>query len=801
MNERVEYLRNVIQESEPCVCLERAIYYTESWKETEGKPVAIRRALALKNILEKQTVHILKGELIVGNQTGKLNATPIFPEYGLEWLVKEVDNLNNRKLDRYHIENEDKELLKELNKYWKGKTQYDLAKEEILSALPEEYRKYYDPEECVFNAVLSNSGRMTTGDGHVIANFEKILNKGLRAIIEEAILEIKKCNNNLQNMDNIKKKIFLESVIISLEAAISFARRYSEEAEKMAKMEDDKNEKTILMQISENLRRVPEYPAETFWQALQAYWFMHMLLQIESNGHSMSFGRFDQYLYPFYKKDLDEGRINEDKALELIECFLIKCNQIKKIRQESHTRKMHGYPMFQTLTIGGQTRSGTDATNKISYLVLKAVADIKMQEPTVVVRIHSKTPNKFLLEACETVIKHGGGLPGFFNDEVAIPLLMNTGVSLEDARDWAIVGCCEPVVPGKHNTINGGCCHLNLLKIFEMAMNDGYCDITNSKLCKGIGTLDQFNSYEQVVEAYKKQLEFYISFIPIFDNITSEAHAKLTPCPLLSGVLDYRIQYGHDVEEGGGPNYNNTLSIAHGSVNVGNSLYAIKKAVFEDKLFSAKELKEALDNNFAGEKGQRIKKQLLHLSKYGNDNDEVDFIVRDSLNWYLKGIAKYTPVRGGHYCPSPQTLSANAYTGEIVGATPDGRSAGEPMADNVSPSAGSDINGVTATLSSVAKLDHAYATNGTILNVKLHPTAVSGDERKNKFAALIKGYFDLKGFQVQFNIVSTETLKDAQKNPQKYRNLIVKVAGYSALFTKLDTQLQNQIIARTEHVM
>jgi len=795
MNERTTKLKNFVRDTAPEICVERGVYYTQSYKETDGLPVGIRRAKALANILEKQTVNILQGELIVGNQTGKVNAAPMFPEYGLDWILDEADTMSIRKLDRFILDKKDIPALKKINDYWLGKTHFDVAKHAILEALPEDLAPFYNAEKSSFNDVVSNSGRMTTGDGHVIVNFERLMKDGLRSVINEAYAEMIKCEKHLGNIESINKKHFLKSVVISLEAAITFAHRYADEAERLAKDEPD------MRRAAENLRRVPEFGAKTFHQAIQSYWLIHVMLQIESNGHSMSFGRFDQYLQPYYEKDLTKGTITKEGALELIECLMIKCNQVKKIRAESHTRKMHGYPMFQTLTIGGMDKKGSDATNDISYLTLEAIGNIRLQEPTVIARIHPRTPRPFLIAATKTVVKHGGGLPGFFNDEVAIPLLMNVGVSLEDARDWAVDGCCEPIVPGKHNTINGGCCHINLLKIFEMAMQDGVNDQNGSRLLSGDGKLGDFASYEQIEAAYRKQLDFYLSMVPIFDSVTSDAHAKLTPCPLLSGMLDYRIEYGHDVEEGWGPNYNNTLSICHGSVNVGNALYAMKKIMYENKAFSPAELEEALNKNFEGEKNKKIQKQLMRAAKYGNDIDEVDFMVRDSLNWYLKGMAKFTPARGGYYCPSPQTLSANAYTGEIIGATPDGRNAGAPSADNVSPAAGSDVNGATATLRSVAKLDHAYATNGTILNMKLHPTAVSGEERIAKFAALTKSFFDLQGFQVQYNIVSADTLKEAQENPEKYKNLVVKVAGYSALFTNLDPHLQNQIIARTEHVV
>jgi formate C-acetyltransferase len=642
---------------------------------------------------------------------------------------------------------------------------------------------------------------MSTGDGHVIVNFEKILRVGLRGIVEEAREEMARAEKTITEHGSMRKKLFLESVILSQEAAVDFAKRYAQLAWSMAKEDKDSTRRKELKTISQVCSRVPENPASNFWEALQSYWFVHLLLQIESNGHSMSFGRFDQYLYPYYERDLQEGKITEEQACELIECMFVKANEIKKIKQMSHTRKMHGYPLFQTLTIGGQRRDGTDATNALSYVVLEATKNVKLQEPTTVARIHPKTPMKFITACCECVIEHGGGLPGFFNDEVAIPLLMRTGVTLEDARDWAVDGCCEPIVPAKHNPINGGCCHHNLLKMFEMALNNGLNPRNGLMLCPGDGDLSSMDNFEKVVSAFKKQLSFYVKAQPILDTITSRAHADLNPCPFLSGLLDYRLQIGLDTEEGGPPNYNNTLSICHGTVNVGNALAAMKKIVYDEEKVSPAQLREALEENFESEQGQMVRRLLMDAPKYGNDIDEVDYLVRDVLNWYVDEITSYIPVRGGHYCPSPQTLSANAYSGEIITATPDGRQAGDPTADNVSPSAGTDKNGATAVMKSVAKLDHARATNGTILNMKLHPTAVNGTERLAKFAALIRSFFDLQGFQVQFNIVSADTLKKAKRTPVRYRNLVVKVAGYSALFVTLDEQLQDQIISRTEHVM
>jgi len=798
---RTEKLRGKVIGVTPQLCPERARYYTRAWKEHKGLPIAVQRAQAFKAVLENQTVFIAPDELIVGNQAGMPVAAPVFPEYGMAWMEKELDTLSERRLDPFLVDEETRKELLEIGEYWKGNTHYDYVKSETLHVLPKEYLKGWDPDNGILNDAVSNSGRMSTGDGHVIVNFEKILRVGLRGIIEEAREEMRRAEKTITQYESMRKKIFLESVIISQEAAISFANRYSQLAWNMAKEERESARRNELKTIAQVCSRVPANPVSSFWEALQSYWLVHLILQIESNGHSMSFGRFDQYLLSYYERDLEEGKTTADQARELIECLFVKANEVKKIKQMSHTRKMHGYPLFQTLTIGGQKRDGTDATNALSYLVLDATKNVKLQEPTTIARIHPKTPMQFFSACCECVVEHGGGLPGFFNDEIAIPLLMSTGVTLEDARDWAVDGCCEPIVPAKHNPINGGSCHHNLLKMFEMALHNGVNPRNGLQLCPGDGDLSEMDAFEKVVDAYRKQLSFYVKAQPILDSITSRAHADLNPCPFLSGLLDYRMEIGRDAEEGGPPNYNNTLSICHGTVNVGNALAAMKKVVFDGKRITPAQLLEAMEENFESEQGQMIRKMLLDAPKYGNDIDEVDYLVRDVLNWYVDEITSYTPVRGGHYCPSPQTLSANAYSGEVISATPDGRKAGDPTADNISPAAGTDVKGATAVMKSVAKLDHARATNGTILNMKLHPTAVHGPERLAKFVALVRSFFDLQGFQVQFNIVSAETLRKAKKTPERYRNLVVKVAGYSALFVTLDEQLQDQIISRTEHVV
>ncbi len=780
------------------ICPDRALAITNSLKETEGKPVVLRRALAFKRILEEMRIYMLPGELIVGNQANKPKAAPLFPEFGVEWLSKELDQLPKRKLDRFQVSKETKKIMKTVIAYWKGKTHEDLVVEKTKYCLPESIKDAYSFESYSLNQVICNASHTSTGDGHIIANYEKILKKGLNGIIDEAKEELS--GIDYTNSEDLEKKLFLEAVMIVCNAVIMFANRFSKEAETLAKKRRGKR-KDELLKIAEICRRVPAKPAGNFREALQAYWFIHLTLQIESNGHSISFGRFDQILSPFYEKDRRKNVITREQALELIECFFIKACEVAKVREWVYTEYMSGYPMFQTLTLGGRTKSGEDATSEISYLALEATRNLKMQEPTTVLSVHNGTPEELLLEATQTLIEHGGGLPGFFNDEIAIPLLLNLkqGITLEEARDWAVMGCCEPVIPGKFNTVTGGVCHINLLKVLEIALNDGYNPSTGIRLCAGSGKLSDLNSFEELLDAYQQQLAYYCQFIPFFDSITSSAYPILTPTPFLSSVIDGRIKLGKDVSEGGGnENYNVMLMHAHDAPNVGNSLAAIKKLVFEEKKIEAKELENALSANFEGY--ERMRQQLIHQApKYGNGDPYADNLVKETVNLLVKEMRKHTPPRGGCYGPSTQGITTNVPDGRVVGATPDGRKAGEPVADNNSPSAGTDKSGPTASMKSVSRLDHTLVSQGTIFNMKFHPLTLQGKSKMRKFISLIRAYFDLSGFQVQFNVISPEMLKTAQQYPEKYGDLIVKVAGYSARFSSLDKDLQDQIILRTMH--
>jgi len=800
VTKRVKNLKNKLLSSIHSLSSERARLITDSYRETDGLPIPIRRAKAFDKILSEMKVIIRRDELIVGNQSDKLRAAPIFPEFGINFLKKELDKFAKRSIETYIVSEKTKQELIQIFPYWEGKTHEDRVNFLISEILPDEILKSYDFQGNL-NQVNTTASHISVGEGHLIVDYEKILKKGLIGIIKEVKNKIDKLD--LGRPETVKKKCFLESVLISCNAAIKFANRFANLVPDLLLETENPMRRIELQKIAKICKKVPANPADTFWEALQSIWFIHLIMQIETNGHGVSLGRFDQYLLPFYQKDIQVGRITEEEALELLECFWVKCNEISIIRRWSYSQYISGHQTFQTLTIGGQKASGEDAANEVSYLCLKATEDLKLIHPTLVVRIHKHTPEEFLVKCCETLVSHGGGLPGFFNDEIAVPLLQKLGVKLEDALNWGVVGCAEITVPGKFTSVASGVNQINLLKVLELTLNNGFNPTNGVQLLAGNGDLTKFTSFEEIIKAYRKQLRFYLKFVPLFDNIVQYTYSELNPTPFTSALIDSRIESAMDITEGNGSNYTSNQIQAHGLINVGNSLAAIKKLVFEEKIISLSELKEALDNNFKGKNGELVRQILLNQApKYGNDDDYIDLIVKQVADIVLEEIS-YVPIplKGGWYGPTFQTISANVPQGMMVGATPDGRKAGEPLADNISPAPGSDIKGPTAVFKSASKINHIEITNGTILNVKFHPSALEGKKSLRKFAMGIKTFFDLGGFQTQFNIVSIKTLKDAQKNPDQYRNLMVKVAGYSALFCQLDKKLQDQIIGRTEHVL
>ncbi|HTX53577.1 MAG TPA: glycyl radical protein [Candidatus Baltobacteraceae bacterium] len=798
MTARTERLREDLLTIVPTVCPDRATLLTASWQDTEGEPILIRRALGLAHILRGMRIWIRPGELVVGNQASAPRAAPLFPEYAVRWLRDELDALPTRPTDQFQISGQTAAAVRQVCDYWAGRTHQDRVQAVTRRSLPPTLATAFDFRLSSLNQVINNLGRQSTGDGHVIVNHEQVLRTGFRGLIAEA----RRCADGLDmaDPDSVGRRLFYQAVEISLEAGIAFAERFATLAEEQARTEVDPARQSELMTIAATCRRVPAEPARTFREAIQASWFIQLLVQIESNGHSIGPGRLDQFLFPYYAADLAVGRLTREQALELVECYWLKCSELNKVREWAYTEFMSGYPLFQTVTLGGQTRDGRDAVNDLTSVCLEATANLKLVQPTVVVRVHSGSSDEHLLEAARCLVRHGGGMPGFFNDEVGIPLLLRLGVSLEDARDWSVMGCSEPQVAGQFNTGTGGGSHINLLKVLEIALNGGTNPNTGLAPWPEDRDLRSFRSFDELWGVFRRQLSQYLSILPVLDNITSHAYADLTPTPFLSAMVNHRLAVGKDISQGGPPNHHSIVQHGYGLANVANGLAAVRRLVFDEQKLTGSELASALASNFAGPHGEEIRQLLLNRApKFGNDDDAVDALARDVASAYVSEVAKYRPLRGGVVGPSTQSLTANVPAGAKVGATPDGRRTGEPLADNNSPTAGTDLGGPTAVLKSVAKLDHTLISNGTILNLKFHPSALAGEGRLRKFVAMIRSFFDLKGFQVQFNVISADMLREAQAHPEQYRNLVVKVAGYSALFSSLDRKLQDQLIARTAH--
>jgi formate C-acetyltransferase len=789
---RIEKFRKKILDITPEICPERARIITDVYEKTESEPIIIRRAKSLDRILSEMSIYILEEELIVGNQASKPRSAPVFPEYAWDWIYEELDRFEKRTHDRFMIREETKRELKEILPKWKGKTLWD----RIVAVQPLQVM------QATEIGVLNWKGNGISGEGHIVVDYEMVLKNGFRGIIEKANFLLSFLD--LTEPDNLKKRFFYEAVMIAYNGVSKFINRYADLAEALSSEEINDERRKELKEISNICRWISLNPPRTFYEALQLTFFILLIQQIESNGHSVSLGRIDQYLYPFYKHDIEIGSITPEKAVELISHFFIKLNTINKVRPEDHSRTQSGNPMYQNLVIGGQTPEGTDATNELSYLFLDALALVRLPEPNFYVRVHDNTPQEFLMKALE-VVRLGFGMPAFVNDKVVVPSLISRGVSLEDALNYSTMGCLEVQVPGKWGYRANGKTKLNLLKILELALNNGIDPKTGIQLHPGKGDLTTFKNFEEVLAAWEDQLEYYTKLHVIADNINDLVLEELAPNPFCSALVQECLERGKHLNEGGAV-YDMTSGALVGVPNVGNSLMTIKKLIFDEKVISGIELKKALDNNFEGPEGERILELILNkVPKYGEDEDEVDLLTRRAYEPYCMKIISFKNMRygrgpiGGNYLPSTVTISANVPAGEFVGATPDGRKAFTPVADGVSPMQGTGKKGPTAIMKSVAKLPTILMTEGQLLNLRINPNNIKTHQGLERLAALIRGFFDLYGWHVQFNTVSTEMLRDAQKHPERYRDLVVRVAGYSAFFVDLDPILQEEIISRLEH--
>ncbi len=782
-SERIEKIKARFVATTPEICAERAKLITESYKETEGFPMSTRRAKALEKILMGMSIFIEDDELIVGNQSSMPRSAPVYPEFSCEWLEAELDRLAKRSADVFLISEDVKQTLRnDVFPYWKGKTNQEIAtalmKPEALEAQ---------------NAVVYTVGNYYfNGVGHISANYGKVMREGLNSVIAEA--EKAKEKFNYADAHQMKSLHFLESTIIANKAVIAFANRYADEAERLASVDQDVARKAELLEIARICRKVPAEPAETFPEAVQSFWFIHLVIQLESNGHSISPMRFDQYCYPFY--EASKGSMPAEKAQELLDLMWLKLNGLNKVRDETSTMAFAGYPMFMNIIVGGQDREGKDATNELSLMLLQAAANTKLYAPSLSVRIHEGTPDVLYMKSAE-VSRMGLGVPAYFSDRTIIPALLSRGLTLEDARDYGIIGCVEPQVGGKTEGWHDAA-FFNMAKVIELVLNNGYDPRTGTQVGPRTGVITELQTFDDVIAAYTKQMEYFVGLMCHADNMVDLAHGQNVPLPFLSSLVEDCIGRGMSLQEGGAI-YNFSGPQGVGVANAGDSLTAIKKLCFDEKAISLPELKDIIDKDFEG--AEEIRQMLINRApKYGNDDDYADEIAVESANIYCREVNKYRNPRGGQFQPGLYPASANVPFGGVCGATPDGRKKGTPLADGVSPIGGFDISGPTATVNSVAKLDHEVTSNGTLLNQKFHPSAVKGDEGLRNLIAITETYFKNGGFHVQYNVIDRNTLLEAQKKPDDYQSLVVRVAGYSAFFTALDKSLQDDIISRTEQV-
>lgn len=790
---RIARLREKVLSTKPSVCTERAKFYTQVYREYEDQPVIIKRALALEKTLREMTVFIDDGELIVGNQSSQVRAAPIFPEYAVDWLPKEMDELDKRPGDAFFITEEHKKELLEIARWWKGKVLWDKGR----ALMSQELRDLQD------SAIIKATGNLTSGDAHIAVDFYKILRVGLDAYLDEIAMH--RATVDRTKTEGVKKDHFYHALDISVRAFSEFIRRYSKLAKTLGENETDPERRAELETISENCRIIASQPPQNFYQALQLTYFVQLVLQIESNGHSVSLGRMDQYLYPFFRTDKVTGKISEEFASELLENTWIKLMSINKIRPWSHTRFSAGGPLYQNVTIGGQTTDGKDAVNELSYLILDSVGKMKLTQPNLSVRFHKNMDDRFMMK-CLQVIEKGFGMPSFNNDEIVIPELIKLGVEPDDAFNYSAIGCIEIAVPGKWGYRCTGMSFLNLMRVFLASLYNGLDKQTGKTFCEGTGNFADFNSFEEVFDAWKHQVKYYTKKTVEIDTAVDTALEENVPDILCSAFVDSCIPRGKTIKEGGSK-YDFISGLQVGIANLGNSLAAIKKLVFEEKRLTKEQLLSAIESDFEGQEGEKVRQLLLNFApKYGNDDDYVDLLLKDAYMAFIDELENYHTTRynrgpiGCKYYAGTSSISANVPSGAVVPATPDGRKAFQPVAEGSSPSSGTDLLGPTAVFKSVAKLPTEKIMGGVLLNQKLSPATIRKESDKQKLASLLRTFFsDLKGWHVQYNIVSKETLLAAQKEPEKYRDLVVRVAGYSAFFTTLSPDTQNDIIARTEH--
>ncbi|MGL4861203.1 MAG: formate C-acetyltransferase/glycerol dehydratase family glycyl radical enzyme [Enterobacteriaceae bacterium] len=784
---------------QPPVCTERALHYTEAYQQHLDQPIPVRRALALQHHLQQRSLWIDNDELIIGNQASQLRAAPIFPEYSVNWIEEEIDHLAQRPGAGFNISEQNKAILHRICPWWRKQTVQDRC-----------YARYTPEQRALLECgIIKAEGNMTSGDGHLAVNFPLLLAQGLGGIRAQAAQRRQQLQ--LSDWQDLQREQFLKAVDITLYAVSEQIERYAALARQMAQQETRDWRRKELLLIAENCQHIAHQPPQTFWQALQLCYFIQLLLQIESNGHSVSFGRMDQYLYPWYQRDVEQqNSLGREQAIELLQSCWLKLLEVNKIRSGSHSKASAGSPLYQNVTIGGQTLvdgEPYDAVNPLSFAILESCGRLRSTQPNLSVRYHSGLSDDFLA-ACVAVIRCGFGMPAFNNDHIVIPEFIRLGVTQEDAYDYAAIGCIETAVGGKWGYRCTGMSFINFARVL-LASLEGGKDASSQRtflpqqlaLSKG-----NFADFKEVMNAWDQQIRYYTQKSIEIECVVDSVLEENVPDILCSALVDCCIERGKSIKEGGAK-YDWVSGLQVGIANLGNSLAAVQELVFNQGIITQQQLASALDSDFAGPEGEQLRQRLLNAApKYGNDQDQVDQLLVTAYQSYIDELSHYHNTRygrgpvGGTYYAGTSSISANVPFGAATMATPDGRKARTPLAEGASPASGTDTLGPTAVFNSIGKLPTAAILGGVLLNQKLNPATLESESNRQKLMLLLRTFFEhYQGWHVQYNIVSRATLLAAKAQPEQYRDLVVRVAGYSAFFTALSPDAQDDIIARTEH--
>jgi formate C-acetyltransferase len=779
-------------DEKPTICAERSVLYTQSYKETEALPPVLRQAMAFEKVLDEMPVWIRDEELIVSNLASKPGGSFLFPEYDETWVIPELDTISTRRVDPWQLEEEDKPLLRSCTEYWSGRNMTAMAD----ARAPDEVRQAVE-SRSLFNSLM---GKMC-GVGHIAPDIEGVIKRGLNANIAEAEAHLARLD--ITKPEDFAKLPFLKAVIIADKAVLRWSGRFAALAREKAAIEQNEIRKRELEEIAAVCERVPANPARNFREAVQAAAFIMATVQIEQPGVSISTGRLDQYFFPYYEQDLKAGETTREQALELLECLWIKLAESRRVSPEMGTFALNGYPIWMALTVGGQTADGYDATNDISYMFLDVSSNLRIHEPMLTARLHKRSPDRFLMACCEANKAHGGGLPALFNDEPIIEsqLAHVPYMTKEDANDYSIVGCSDIVTAGK-GTEGLPYQAISLARVMEHMM-EGRDPVSGTPMTSGVGDMLSWRGFDDMMQAFRQQAKNWarLTFLQLLPLV--ELHGKQLPCPYMSSLMRDSIGRGRAFYDGGAIYGSHaTVGCLIGIGTLANSMAAIRKIVFDDETITMSQLKHALETNFEDESttpsGPAIRAMCLGAPKYGNDDPYVDNIAKDCLTMFTKEMWQYETQPRLGYGAVVSPVTAHIAMGFLSGATPDGRLAMTPLSDATSPAQGTEVKGPTAAIKSVSNLEHVNLSQGSVFNMRMHPASLESNEGMVNWANLIRTYFDLGGWQMQFNVVDAEVLKEAQKHPEDYKDLVVRVVGYSAFFVELDKMVQDDIISRTE---